>query len=329
MALPDGGAAPQRDEGWSVAPHPRLVAAAPTRAQFDDPATSPVVVMRNPTAGEQTIAGSSALAEPVPINGVQPIPVETALFKGHMLLHIKGVPSTVPGVFEGKKRFLHFALQGRFKRPIKASDYWTGHEWFSVSDVMPTSFVNIGYTAAAKMFSSTTRVCASTAHGQVAGFLNPVMASCQLVNAARPGEEPPIWEATEDLRLLCPSLVDKHGNPMPAEKRRRWFDVPANAASVEMGPDLVFTWHAWQHWCCISSYRLELSRLLSFDLCMFSEGQPMQLMGKDTATGEYSINLLLWHKHLLFQDEHSHTLRERLSSLRSSWRGLLGGGGGK
>jgi hypothetical protein len=40
------------------------------------------------------------------------------------------------------------------------------------------SFVSIGYTAAAKMFSSTTRVCPSTSNGQVAGFLNPVMARC-------------------------------------------------------------------------------------------------------------------------------------------------------
>ena len=29
-----------------------------------------------------------------------------------------------------------------------------------------------------------------------------------------------------------------------------------------------------------------------------------------TQTGEYSINLLLWHKHLLYNEEH-HTLRER------------------
>jgi ADP-ribosylglycohydrolase len=41
-------------------------------------------------------------------------------------------------------------------------------------------------------------------------------------------------------------------------------------------------------------------------------------------TGEYSINLLLWHKHLLYHEE-SHSLRERLSDLASSWKGRLTG----
>jgi hypothetical protein len=46
-------------------------------------------------------------------------------------------------------------------------------------------------------------------------------------------------------------------------------------------------------------------------------------------TGEYSINLLLWHKRLLYNDPPSdqHSLRERLtsgvSSLRASWKGML------
>jgi hypothetical protein len=61
------------------------------------------------------------------------------------------------------------------------------------------------------MFSSTTRVCPSTSNGQIAGFLNPVLASCQLVNVSRPGEEPDAWEAQEDMRLLSTELSDKNG----------------------------------------------------------------------------------------------------------------------
>jgi hypothetical protein len=61
------------------------------------------------------------------------------------------------------------------------------------------------------MFSSTTRVCPSTSNGQIAGFLNPVLASCQLVNVSRPGEEPGVWEAQEDMRLLSEELTDKNG----------------------------------------------------------------------------------------------------------------------
>jgi hypothetical protein len=81
---------------------------------------------------------------------------------------------------------------------------------------------------------------------------------------------------------------------MPAEKRRRWFDNPANAGSVVLRKDYVYTWHVWQHWCNISTYRLQLNSLLSFDLCQFSEGQPMQIMAKDqSVSGGRIYNFVL------------------------------------
>jgi hypothetical protein len=37
--------------------------------------------------------------------------------------------------------------------------------------------------------------------------MNPVMAACQLVNISRPGEEPGVWDATDDCRLMLPKAV--------------------------------------------------------------------------------------------------------------------------
>lgn len=97
---------------------------------------------------------------------------------------------------------------------------------------LPASFVSIGYTAAAKMFSSTTRVCPSTSNGQIAGFLNPVLASCQLVNVARPGEEPGVWDAQEDMRLLSDELADKNGEALHCSV---WRVKGAGAKAGEQG----------------------------------------------------------------------------------------------
>jgi hypothetical protein len=81
---------------------------------------------------------------------------------------------------------------------------------------------------------------------------------------------------------------------MASEKRRRWFDVAANAEKVIISKDYVYTWHIWQHWCNISTYRLQLSSLLSFDLCQFSEGQPMQIMAKDQSVSIHRPFAALW-----------------------------------
>jgi hypothetical protein len=51
-------------------------------------------------------------------------------------------------------------------------------------------------------------------------------------------------------------------------------------------------------------------------------------MAKDQSTGEYSVNLLLWHKRLLYQDESDqHSLKDvvkdKLQFLKDSWKGML------
>jgi hypothetical protein len=41
-------------------------------------------------------------------------------------------------------------------------------------------------------------------------FMNPLLAACQLVNVSRPGSEPQLAEAQEDMRLFSPALADKN-----------------------------------------------------------------------------------------------------------------------
>eukprot|EP00879_Flechtneria_rotunda_P000886 GHRR01001013.1.p1 GENE.GHRR01001013.1~~GHRR01001013.1.p1 ORF type:complete len:385 (+),score=83.84 GHRR01001013.1:3271-4425(+) len=323
-----------RSADWDVWPHPALAAGAPHRAQFDAPATAPVCITCNPIAGTQEVDGSSQLNKPLPINTDYPVPIKGPLGQGKMCLHVRGLESTKQHVFAGKKRYMHVAIQGTIDRDIRASDYWTGQEWFTMSDLLPTSLLNVILTAVAKMFSSTTRVSSTTANGEMCGFLNPVLASCQLVNVSLPGQEPDIMEAHEDARLLHPDLADKNGQPLSSDKRRHWFDHPANAAQVVLSKDYVYTWHLWQHWCNFATYGLQLTKRLSLDLRPLCEGQPMQIMAKDQSTGEYLINYLIWHKSLLYKDEDSNSTTAsmkvklgslKLSSLKSGWKSLTTG----
>lgn len=52
----------------------------------------------------------------------------------------RGLKSSSKSVFVGKKRFLHIAIQGKLKRDVKASDIWTGHEWFQLPQLVPTRY---------------------------------------------------------------------------------------------------------------------------------------------------------------------------------------------
>ena len=46
---------------------------------------------------------------------------------------------------------------------------------------------------------------------------------------------------------MSPALADAAGDPLAADKRRRWCDEPRNVAGLEVGPGLVYTFHFYQH----------------------------------------------------------------------------------
>jgi hypothetical protein len=73
----------------------------------------------------------------------------------------------------------------------------------------PPPFISeIILTAAGKVYSSTVKVDARCDNPY---FFNPILACHQLINVSKPGEEPDMWEAQEDMRLMSPKLVGKDG----------------------------------------------------------------------------------------------------------------------
>jgi hypothetical protein len=59
----------------------------------------------------------------------------------YMCCCCRGLKSSDNKYFSGKKRYTHIVMQGRFKHDVKASELWTGHEWFQITDLVPTRCV--------------------------------------------------------------------------------------------------------------------------------------------------------------------------------------------
>lgn len=60
--------------------------------------------------------------------------------------------------------------------------------------------------------------------------------------------------------------MDKDGGPLPADKRRKWCDVPANVADMEFSTDHVYTFQWWQHFFDLSQYKVGVC---DGGLCLF------------------------------------------------------------
>ncbi|GBF92361.1 hypothetical protein Rsub_05563 [Raphidocelis subcapitata] len=305
----------------------------------------PVLVTADPgVTGPRYCGGPFDPAAALPING-KAFDVDSDMFKGRLVIHINGLATTDPAVFAGKKRTIHIAAQGKFKRRVRVGALCTGQEYHAPMGKGLEWLSEQLMRGTAKMFSRTTLV---NAHGSEPYFLNPVMAACQLVNVSEEGREPEIFAATEDCRrgsvgvcaLLTPALRDASGQPLPAERRRRWCDDPAHLEGLYFGTDHVYTFHVWQHLIDFSSYKAHISGFMNVDLTYILLSQPVGVMVKDVDRGDYAYSLLAWHERLLYPEAFAEAeraaARERLargvSRLFGGFKGLMrtgsGGGGG-
>lgn len=252
-------------------------------------------------------------------------------------IRIADLPSSNPAWFTRSGATLHIVMRGTFKRPLAAADLWTGQEFPAVGRWMPAVVLSAMYSATAKLFANTTWVSgeADESTGKVAGYMTPVLATAQAIHvapaAAAGGDDadgsssggaaqqlPDLWDPVEDCRLLGdPSLVTPAGDPVTAAQRRKHLDRPEGLAGVTLRPGLIYTIHMWQSWCEPASYKIHLpGHMGTMSLLQFSIGIPLQIMAKDRSTGQYVVNLLMWHKGLLYRKG------EAVHSGSSSWWGV-------
>jgi hypothetical protein len=81
-------------------------------------------------------------------------------------------------------------------------------------------------------------------------------AAAQIVNVAKPGQEPPAWQAPEDMRLFDPALADPAtGQAWPASKRRGHFCGARQRRGRGFDTDHVWTFHAWEAHMEFATYK--------------------------------------------------------------------------
>ncbi|KAI8463972.1 MAG: hypothetical protein J3K34DRAFT_441942, partial [Monoraphidium minutum] len=222
-----------------------------------------------------------------------------------MLVYIKGLPSSYEPYFAGKKRRSVLMFQGRFKRPLQLSDVITGQEF-------DRPFKNLRgcWLMEKVVLAFARRVVSCLELGDVTRnpyMVFPLMALAHVVNVSPVGQEPPIDQATEDLRLWDPTLVDKKGAPMAAEARRKHFMNERHLEGRRYDTNHVWTFYIWQQVIDVAGYFLDLV-VQQYDMVQHLDGQPLQSMVKHKPSGKYLFHMVYWNKKQI-------TETERLSAL--------------
>ncbi|KAG2489882.1 hypothetical protein HYH03_011684 [Edaphochlamys debaryana] len=257
-------------------------------------------------AGQGSRSEPPALRLPRRVSANDPavrLRVECGLFSGEALVLVQGLASTPRGLFQGRSRRSWVALQGRFKAPVRLDSLVTGQEFSRPFRRLPPAWmVEWGLLGLARKISGGAVMIGPMSAPSV---LMPAMAAASIINVSRPGSQPPLLEAQEDVRLFAPHLAvaPPHGSPGPsrpadAPARKRHFSAARHREGLSYDTRHVWTFHFCQQFVDLSAYRLDFG-CATYDLARHLDGQPLQFMTKDVDSGSYLFQVLAWHQRLL------------------------------
>ena len=234
-------------------------------------------------------------AGPLPL-GV-PVPFESELFEGSVLLRLRDVPSEDPrrdgAYFANRKRRMHAVVQGRFKEEVSLAEAVSGHEFERPLRRLPPQWVLSAASAFIRKLAPGARIDLLAELPRVYALLG---ATAQTISVEAPGMEPDILglEFAEENTLLGGRFAR---GDVSAAKRKRTLTSLERAAMYTFDTESVYTFDFYQHLFDAATYSLDVGfTTLGMSACL--DGQPVQVMAK-TTDGRYLYSFLIFHEQLL------------------------------
>ena len=243
----------------------------------------PILLRGHPNRGGGTIA-----AEELPINNDEPVEFESDLFKGRLMVCVKGANNCKKNPwgenerFGTKKRCSVVTVQGKFKRRLCWSEVLTGWEW-------ERPLVNLPWGTGALM-SIVRKIYPGfdlDLHGEKPYFLNNL---CSAADAIHSDQESP---APNIIEVITPEGLDSKWKT----KKDRKVQIREHIESRYFEPGVEYTFDINGDKLMFSDFSAIIG-VTTIRFARFLNSQPFPILAK-TRSGEYLWRLELWHEDLL------------------------------
>eukprot|EP00210_Caulerpa_lentillifera_P003431 g3274.t1 len=239
-------------------------------------------------------------SERIQINSGNSFYFESELFRGEAQLFCSGSSTTPVSLFSGMKRKSWFIIRGKFKQCVNFDDVLIGQEFTQPLSALPGLSI-LGTVMSMATALNPTYQYQLTPHPV---FLTKLVATAQIINIARKGEEVSLMEAKEDMRLIggegggayFTNSTDS-GDPLPATQRKRLMSQSKNRKNFVFDSDHIWTFHFWQHVLDLERFELDI-RIKRISLLPILNGQPLRLMAR------HQNGTRLWDFALVHRDLH-------------------------
>ncbi|CAN0434464.1 unnamed protein product [Ascophyllum nodosum] len=262
----------------------------------------PIFVRLSPSVHGQVRLDGHGPQSSIPVNtDDMTVPFETPLFKGRLLMRVKGLTSGVPdqghgaqAYFRGKKRLVQCAVQGCFKKEMPFDRAYTGQAFQRPFTKVPAKWLVRSAFAVMRRLSPALR---EDITGDRPYMVSPLAATSQSIRAEEPGERSCaiVGDLDEETALLGGSFMERR---VPASARKKFFANPHNLKAYSYKPGVVYTFDFYQHLYDAVTMEMDLG-LTKVKLADYLNQQPLQIMALDFETKEMLWNIEIWHAALL------------------------------
>jgi hypothetical protein len=221
-----------------------------------------------------------------------PFEVETPLFKGKVLIRFRNSKSddieAHSNYFEGRKRLMQMAIQGRFKRCMDMSDVYVGSLFAKPFDYYPPPYLTKIVDAILRRIAPGLFIDLSSRLPMVVALL---AGTSQTMSIDPPGGEPDIT-----LPVIEENVGSVLGQSIATiSKRRKVLGNPKKAASFYFDTDHVYTFHTYDDVCDYGCGTMHIPMYGEFNIKSKIGSQPLSWTAV-TKGGDIVFDMRIRHR---------------------------------
>ena len=297
-------------------PHRPEDRADPPPLSTDDWVDTPCALRFSP-ADAQTIQQKNQLPDNM-VRAQIPFEIDSELFKGKMVVYMRGLDNEPHDIFNGRMRTIQIALQGKFKREIAMDELVIGQTLSRPLKNLPSRWLLSLCARVIRSFGELWGMKLSMPTDEKPFMLAPVALAAQALSCEEAHDvqdiSGPIIENCSSMPLLADVTTASQRQKIlkklivKSKKRSKTMNQPVPVFDTER----VWTFGFWQSQINFLTYRVDLG-VGTFNLLRIMNGQPLSFCAS-SLSGEIMFRMEVWHENLLkaAQEAHEKTVQQQL-----------------
>jgi hypothetical protein len=255
-----------------------------------------------------------------------PFDIESELFKGQMVVYIRGLENSPSDIFNGRARTIQIAVQGKFKREIPMDECVFGQALARPLSNLPSRWLLSLAARVVRAFGEKYSMQLSSPAADRPYMLAPIALAAQAMSCEYEGDvqdiEGPLIENVSSMSIFPEGTTAPQRQKILSKIIKNQKKGKKNQTDVPVfDTERVWTFGFWQSQINFTTYKVDLG-VGQFNLLKIMNGQPLCFCAQ-TRAGEIIFRMEIWHEQILakaheYYEEKTRTEKQSRLPRRSS-----------